>query len=235
MAKIFSTEQLSLNGDSIRIKSSAAGAFEITDANSNVLMSRDGIETNFSSLHSSSSLEAGVVDGEISSLQAKGVSDLSGAVGTKDTEISSLQAKEVSDLSGAVATKDTEISSLQAKEVSDIATLTSASSLEAGVVDGEISSLQAKEVSDISSLSELIGDNDVVAVSADLTANDTSKTVSFGRTFSASPKVVATMVGGASDPIIGVQLSAVSTSEATFQFSDDIPNNNYKLEVLASL
>ena len=84
-------------------------------------------------------------------------------------------------------------------------------------------------------MSELIGDNDVVAVSADLAANDTSKTVSFGRTFSASPKVVATMVGGASDPIIGVQLSAVSTSEATFQFSDDIPNNNYKLEVLASL
>ena len=52
MAKIFSTEKLSLNGDNIRIQSTGAGVFEITNADStSVLISRDSIETAHSSLN----------------------------------------------------------------------------------------------------------------------------------------------------------------------------------------
>ena len=90
--------------------------------------------------------------------------------------------------------------------------------------------------SSIASIASLVGDNDVVAISTDLlTSDNDSKTISFGRTFDSAPTVTASMQAGATDPIIGVQISAISTTECTLQFSDDIPNGNYKVKILASI
>ena len=161
---------------------------------------------------------------DISSLQAQRVSD----EGDTDTEISSLQAQRVSDVSDL----DTDISSLQAQRVSDEED-----------TDTEISSLQAQRVSDVSDL-----DTDISSLQALSVLNDvyveqftvgngvTSIDITFSnRTFATTPRVVATMIAGEDDPIIGMQLSAVSATGATFQFSDQIPGTGYKIEVMASV
>jgi hypothetical protein len=64
----------------------------------------------------------------------------------------------------------------------------------------------------------------------------TSVQVTFGTAFGSTPSVVGTLQSSdAADPIIACQISAISESDVTFQFSDDIPNGNYKLEILASV
>ena len=68
MAKIFSTEKLSINEDSIRIKSSTSGAFEITDAADNVLISRSTIESDVASLNTQDSTNKSTLDSSIASL-----------------------------------------------------------------------------------------------------------------------------------------------------------------------
>jgi hypothetical protein len=50
MAKIQQTEVLSLNGDNVRIQSSEENAFEVTDKQGNLLLSRNSLETSISSL-----------------------------------------------------------------------------------------------------------------------------------------------------------------------------------------
>lgn len=50
MGKIISTEKLSLNGDNIRLGSSEQNKFEVTDAQGNILISKDSIEASISSL-----------------------------------------------------------------------------------------------------------------------------------------------------------------------------------------
>ena len=68
MAKIFSTEKLSINEDSIRIKSSTAGAFEITNAADSVLISRSTIESDIASLNTQDSTNKSTLDSSIASL-----------------------------------------------------------------------------------------------------------------------------------------------------------------------
>ena len=127
-----------------------------------------------------------------------------------ETDISSLQAQRVSDEGDT----DTEISSLQAQRESDVSDL-----------DTDISSLQALSVL-----------NDVYVEQFTVQNGVDSMSVTFSnRTFATAPRVVATMIAGENDPIIGMQLSAVSATGATFQFSDEIPGNDYKIEVMASV
>ena len=87
--------------------------------------------------------------------------------------------------------------------------------------------------------------NDVVSVSAQIDGDmgdhsydstNARVTVSFGRTFASAPSVVGIMSAGVNSPIIGVQLTSVSTTGATFQLSDDVATDGtYTIEVLASI
>ena len=164
MAKIFRTEELSVNGDNIRLAADNNGNLVIKDSNSNVVTSTD------------------IIASDVSSLAVKDVATSS--------DISSLQFKDL-DLD-----------------------------------------------SDISSLAAVADANDVRINNVALATTDNdSKAVTFETAFPAgvTPAVVGLMKAGSTDPIIGVQLSAVSNTGATFQFSDDIPaNDTYTLVVMAS-
>ena len=267
MAKIFRTEELSFNSDSIRIKSSEAGAFEITNAGGSTLMSRAGIEsdvsslqavdsanlgqiqTDLSSLSSQNVVEENSTDTEVSSLSARDTgldTDISSLVakdsgvdvdisslqaqresdeGDNDSEISSLQAQSVSNETG----KDTEVSSLQAQSVSN----------EAGK-DTEVSSLTARDTgldTDISSLAVVASENDVRVQTVALSTGDSSKSVTFPVAFPSGSTVsaVGMIKAGAEDAIVACQLSSISITGATFQFSDGIPSGgSYELVVMAS-
>ena len=100
MAKLFRTEKLDIAGN-IRIASSDSGKFEITDSSDSVLLSRDTIESDVSSLTAQDVIH----DSDISSLTAQDV--------IQDSDISSLTAKDVeqaSDISSFTA-KDVELDS----------------------------------------------------------------------------------------------------------------------------
>ena len=151
----------------------------------------------------------------------------SGDVSTVNSSIASLSTLE----SGDVSTVNSSIASLSTLESGDVST-----------VNSSIASLSTLESSDVStvnssiqSVADSITENDVVAKSVALTAEDSSKDVAFGRTFSSIPTVTTSMQAGATDPIIGVQISAIDTTGCTLQFSDDIPNGNYTVKVLASI
>jgi len=148
------------------------------------------------------------INSDVSSLKAVDV--------TQDSDISSLQAVDV--------THDSDISSLKAIDVTQ---------------DSDISSLKAIDVtqdSDISSLAADITTNDVQVKSTELASGDTSKTVTFTSEFPSTPSVVGTLISTtAADPIVGLQMSAISTTAVTFQFSDEIPSEDYSLEILASV
>ena len=182
MAKIFRTEELSVNGDNIRLAADNNGNLVIKDSSNNVVTSTD------------------IIASDVSSLAVKDVATSS--------DISSLQSQRVAD----EAANDNEISSLAFKDLD---------------LD-----------SDISSLAAVADANDVRINNVALLASDgDSKSVTFTTAFPSgtTPAVVGLMQAGASDPIIGVQLSAVSETGATFQFSDDIPSDNtYTLVVMAS-
>ena len=246
MAKIFRTEELSVNGDNIRLAADNNGNLVIKDSSNNVVTSTDIIASDVSSL----AVKDVATSSDISSLQSQRVADEA----ANDNEISSLAFKDLdldSDISSLVAKDgnvDSDISSLQAQRVADEAeTDSDISSLQAQRVadeaanDNEISSLAFKDLdldSDISSLAAVADANDVRINNVALLASDgDSKSVTFTTAFPSgtTPAVVGLMQAGASDPIIGVQLSAVSETGATFQFSDDIPSDNtYTLVVMAS-
>jgi hypothetical protein len=132
MAKIQQTEVLSLNGDNVRIQSSKENAFEITDSNGNLLLSRNSLEES------------------------------------------------------------------------------------------------------ISSLATAIEKNDFISVQESLDAGISSITISFGRNFSFTPKVVANIISESTDQILACQLSETTLSSATFHFSDEIPaEGSYAIQVIA--
>jgi hypothetical protein len=268
MAKIFRTEELSVNGDNIRI-SAESGNLIFKDGSGNLVTSTDirtqeisslafkdiDVDSDVSSLKTEISTSiadsSANLDSDISSLQAQRSDDES----TNDSDISSLQAQRVAD----EATKDSDISSLQAQRVADEATNDSdISSLQAQRVadeatnDSDISSLQAQRVadeattdSDVSSLHALAVQNDVVSNSVTINdpmtggsydAANARVTVSFGRTFASVPSVVGVMSAAVDSPIVGLQLTSVSTTGATFQLSDDVAvDGTYTIEVLASI
>jgi uncharacterized protein HemX len=147
-----------------------------------------------------------------------------------DTEISSLAAKD----SGL----DTDVSSLNA---ADGVINTSISSLETAK-DADVSSLAVKDSdldSDISSLASVVNTQDVFATQESITNGSSSISIDWTNSYtpSSNPAVVGTLRStSANDPIIGVQMvGAASTTGVTFVFSDDIPNGNYVLDVMASV
>ena len=152
------------------------------------------------------------IDSDVSSLKAVDVE--------LDSDVSSLKAVDVE--------LDSDVSSLQAQRTADVTAL-----------DSDVSSLKAVDVeldSDVSSLAAKITTNDVQVASKVLTLNDTSESITFGTEFASAPSVVGSLKSSsATDPIIACQMSAISTTAVTFQFSDEIPNGNYTLEILASI
>ena len=206
MAKIFRTEELQVNGDNIRLTASIPGVFEVRNSNGDILLTNAD------------------VDSDVSSLQFKN-EDL-------DSDISSLQFKD-EDL-------DSDISSLQFKDED---------------LDSDVSSLQFKDEdldSDISSLSKEITRNDTYAHIEPVTSGVSSQVIPLtGRDFEDKiPTVTATLLSeGANDPIMGVMLSGVAYHpvsgfggasdagiiNATFVFSDEIPNDNYNLQILSAV
>ena len=234
MAKIFRTEELSVNGDNIRLAADNDGNLVIKDSNSNVVTSTDIIASDVSSL----AVKDVATSSDISSLQFKDLdldSDISSLVakdGNVDSDISSLQAQRVSD----EAETDSDISSLQAQRVSDEA-----------LTDSDVSSLAFKDLdldSDVSSLAALAAKNDVVVAEKQIWSTGdavSSVTIDLGREFSTTPKVVGVLMTSVdTDPIIGFMLKSVdggsgSNHTATFVFSDDIASTSYKMQVLASI
>ena len=230
MAKIFRTEELSVNGDSIRI-SAENGNLIFKDVNSNVVTSTD-IRTQEVSSLAFKDLD---LDSDVSSLKDEIADSVSDANVNIDNDISSLQAQRDVD----ETENGEEISSLHAQRTGDEAVKTQ-----------EVSSLAFKDLdldSDVSSLAALAAKNDVVkaSVAIDIADNMGSSsydaanarvTVDFGRTFSTTPSVVGIMQAAAGQPIIGVQLIDISTTNAEFQLSDDVTvDGTYTIEVLASI
>ena len=249
MAKIFRTEELSFNSDSIRIKSSEAGAFEITNAGGSTLMSRAGIESDVSSLQAVDSANLGQIQTDLSSLSSQNVIEEN----STDTEVSSLSARDTgldTDISSLVAKDsgvDVDISSLQAQRESDEGDNDSEiSSLQAQRVsdeagkDTEVSSLTARDTgldTDISSLAVVASENDVRVQTVALSTGDSSKSVTFPVAFPSGSTVsaVGMIKAGTDDAIVACQISSISITGATFQFSDGIPSGgSYELVVMAS-
>ena len=105
-------------------------------------------------------------------------------------------------------------------------------------LDSNVSDLEDANVimdSDISSLASAISNNDVVAKSQSASENDETATIAFGRTFSQTPAVVASLRSStAADPVIPVMVTSVSTTNCTVSFGDGLPSDDYTVEVLAS-
>ena len=218
MAKIFSTEKLSLNGDNIRIQSTGAGIFEITNSDStSVLISRFSIETAHSSLHVqdvdyASSLTAVDAHGN-SSLNAQDIEFASSLTAVDADGNSSLNAQDI-DYASSLNTQDIDYaSSLNAQDVSNTSSL----------------------MAEINNTNNNIESNDVVAISDSLGSGIASKTVSFDRDFTSVPSVSVTLFNNSGDPIIGTMVSSITTGECTVVFSDDLPSANYELKILASI
>ena len=206
MAKIFRTETLSLS-DNIRLASSGAGVFEITDTDGSTLMSKATIESDISSLHVQRVADEGTTDSDVSSLAG----DISTNKGDLESDVSSLAGLSA----GNSADLESDISSLQVQRVQDEATTDS----------------------DVSSLAADIATNDVVAKSSPVdNGSDNSGSISFGRTFASTPVVVALLKSSsANDPIISCMVTSVSTTAATVTFADSVPSANYTVELIASL
>jgi hypothetical protein len=227
MAKIFRTEELSVNGDNIRI-SAEAGNLIFKDGSGNLVTSTD-IRTQEVSSLAFKDLD---LDSDVSSLKDEIADAVSDANVNIDNDISSLQAQRKSDED----TNDEEISSLHAQRTGDEAVKTQ-----------EVSSLAFKDLdldSDVSSLAALAAKNDVVVAEKQIWSTGdavSSVTIDLGREFSTTPKVVGVLMTSVdTDPIIGFMLKSVnggsgSNHTATFVFSDDIASTSYKMQVLASI
>ena len=152
MAKIFSTEKLSLNDDSVRIQSSSAGAFEITNANGSVLMSRETITNEIGSLNTQDSTNKSTLDSSIASLSTLE----SGDVVALDADVVSLNLQDstnkstldssIASLETAIGTNDVEAQSQALNEDDTSVTITFTSSFgSAPAVVGVLRSTNAND------------------------------------------------------------------------------------------
>ena len=93
-----------------------------------------------------------------------------------------------------------------------------------------------------------ISSNDVVALrvgagsgsidSGSMGASSASVVVSFGRTFTGTPVVIAMLnSSNANDPLIPAMVTnvAAANDKCTVSFGDGLPSANYTLEIFASL
>ena len=242
MAKIFSTEQLSLDGDKIRIKTAgSANTVRITSSDGNSVYFR---ETDVSSLHDQDSENKAALDGDISTLSTLESSDKV-AVDSSISTLSSLESTDKVAVDSSISTLSTLESGDKVQLDGNVSSLHDQDSENKAALDSDISTLSTLESTDkvaldsaISVINASITENDVYAAQPSVTNGATSITVDYSSVgFETAPAVVGTLMStDSTDPIIGVMLEgAPTTGEAKFVFSDEIPSNNYKLDILAAV
>ena len=165
---------------------------------------------------------------------ADSVSGLSDAA---DARVSDIAVRNTA-LTAAIAARTAEISSLNTKldgfasdRVDDIA----------DSVSGHSDAVSDRE-GNVESLANMIGSEDVYAAryTLDTHSGDATFTANWDGDFlpDTDPVVCAMLRGtSAEDPILGVMISGAQTNLKTgahFAFSDQLPNNNYELEILVS-
>ena len=165
-------------------------------------------------------------------------------------------ADKVSDLGVATTARISDIAAKDAQLTSAIsarsANITSLNTKLEGFASDRVDAI-ADSVSDlgvattartgnIASLANMIGSEDVFAARYTLDSHqgDSTFTANWDGDFlpETDPVVCAMLRGtSASDPILGVMISGAQTDLKTgahFAFSDELPNNNYELEILVS-
>ena len=246
MARIFRTEELEINGNIRLSTEGTAGAFEIQSSSGSTLhMSRASIENDISSLAAKNT----DLDGDILADQGSNESVQAGILTEKNsddqiaTDVGNRNAKDIL-LDGNMQSHqnaDGNVAQGILTEKNSDDTMANAISDAKDADDGlevNISDLADANVvmnSDISSLASAISGNDVVAKSQSASENDETATIAFGRTFSGTPAVIATLRSStASDPVIPTMVTSVSATNCTVSFGDGLPSNGYTVEVLAS-
>jgi uncharacterized protein YqgV (UPF0045/DUF77 family) len=158
--------------------------------------------------------------------------------GVRDNDLSSLQTVIEGERDADLASLQTAIESVRDSDLSSLQTVIE------GERDSDLASLQTaiegNRDSELASLQTAIDSSLAIATvgissGAESVTLDFSDASVFGADFSSVPSIVATVKAGTNDGIIAAQLSAVSASEATFQFSEQVPNGNYSLVVMASV
>jgi hypothetical protein len=227
MAKIFSTEKLSLNGDKIRLQSSAVKEFEVTDSSGVVLISKGTIESNIDSLNTQDATDKSIIESTIGSLSTLESTNTS----TIESNVDSLNTQDATDKSIIEST----IGALSTLESTNTSTLHShVSSLHEQDADNK-SAIE----DDIDSLNTLVTTNDVYAANiTSLSQNDNSVTIDYSSVgYTTNPTAMGMLRSSdTNDPIISIQISGAPTKTGvTFKFSDDLPSDNYSLDILVSV
>ena len=246
MAKIFSTEQLSLDGDKIRIKTAgSANTVRITSSDGNSVYFR---ETDVSSLHGQDSENKAALGADITTLSTLESNDKV-AVDSSITTLSTLESNDKVAVDSSIVTLSTLESNdkvaVDSSIVTNVSSLHDQDSENKAALGADITTLSTLESNDkvalddsISVINASLTENDVYAAQPTVTLAATSITVDYTSVgFATAPAVVGTLMStDASDPIIGVMLEgAPTTGEAKFVFSDEIPSSNYKLDILAAV
>ena len=227
MARIFRFEQGVINGNVKLTTGGTAGAFVIQTTAGSTLMSRESIDSDISSLAAvNTAFDASVLTDKNSNdamdaaiLAAKQADDgLDTNMGTAETSDGTVQA-------GILTEKNSD-------DAMDAAIL-SAKQADDGL-DTNMATLDAANTvmnSDVSSLAAAISTNDVVAKSTSATNGASSQTISYGRTFNATPaSMVSLRSSDSTDPIIPCFITASSTTQFTVSYGEEIPNTNYTVE-----
>ena len=236
MAKIFSTEKLSLNGDKIRIKTDGdtANTIRITSSDESTVFFR---ETDVSSLHNQDSANKSTLDSSVASLATLD-SENKSTVDSSVTSLSTLDSENKSTIDGHVSSLNTQDSANKSTLDSAIASLHDAQSSNSSGFSEDLNTSVSTLDDEISSLETLITTNDVHVATIDVAQNSSEASVNYSSVgFATAPKVVGTiMSSNSSDPILGIMLKgAPGTTGATFMLSDEASSSNYKIQVLASV
>ena len=230
MAKIFRTEELSIGADKIRLTATSDGQFSFKKADGTEMLSNTTMDAEVTSLNNK-------LDGIISDRKediADKVSDLGDAA---DARVSDIAVRDAA-LTAGINARTAEITSLNTK-------LEGFASDRVDAIADSVSDLgdaTSDREDNVESLANMIGSEDVYAAryTLDSHAGDETFTANWNGDFSPdTDPVVCAMLRGtsASDPILGVMISGAQTDLKTgahFAFSDQLPNNNYELEILVS-
>ena len=236
MAKIFSTEKLSLNGDNVPIKTDGdnANTIRITSSDESQVFFR---ETDVSSLHNQDSANKSTLDSSITSLSTLD-SENKSTVDSSVASLSTLDSENKSTIDGNVSSLNTQDSVNKSTLDSAIASLHDAQSSSNSSFSDDLTGSVSTLDDEISSLETLITTNDVHVATIDVTMGSSEASVNYASVgFASAPKVVGTIMStDSNDPIMGIMLKgAPATTGATFMLSDEVSTSNYKIQILASV
>ena len=210
MAKIFRTEVLAVGGDNIRLTATEDGKFSFQNTAGSDIFSNDKFASDVSGLNSDIEVESGNRVAEVSSLNTAINTESTARianVGSLNTQITG----EVQDRKDAVSGAESDIQ------------------IESG-----------NRIANVESLANLIQKENVFAQSVTLASGIDAKTIDIsaaGFAASDSVAVVGTIRGtAASDPMVGCMLSGTAAhNSVSFAFTDEIPSDTYKIDILASI